>query len=167
MADEAAHIRALTKFVSSRAGNPHYADLLATAQRPGANCEPTYSTDTENSDSNEYPVGQCAERCEWGERPDHHQGDSERRTRSASAGCISGCCGCSSLPAPQSTPRSPHHLCSPARARTYRPFRHRGRFFQVPLRSGTKSHPPCLQSAPAGSQGRPGHPYKIHKHDGI
>src|SRR6516164_7312275 len=47
VADEAAHIRALTKFVSSRAGNPHYADLLATAQRPGANCEPTYSTDTE------------------------------------------------------------------------------------------------------------------------
>src|SRR5499427_3724200 len=59
------------------------------AQRPGAKCVPTYSTDTENFDADEYPVGQCVERSERRDRTGHHQGDCGRRMRPASASCLS------------------------------------------------------------------------------
>jgi hypothetical protein len=59
VADEAAHLLALAKFISARAGDPHDADLLAAAQRSGAKCVPTYSTDGYRQSSRNCAVCSC------------------------------------------------------------------------------------------------------------
>src|SRR4029077_6461706 len=72
VADEVAHLRTVAKFISAVAGDPQAADVLASAQRSRAECRPTHSTDAEDADANEYPVGECAERCERNDRTSDH-----------------------------------------------------------------------------------------------
>src|SRR6267154_484589 len=57
MVDEAAHLWIVAKFVPAVAGDSHDADLLAAAQRSGAECRSAYSSDAEGADADESPVG--------------------------------------------------------------------------------------------------------------
>src|SRR6266853_6092756 len=90
MADEAAHLRAVAKFVPAVATDPQDADVLAAAQGSDRERGPAHSTDAEDADADEYPGGQCVERCERSDRTSDHSGHSGWRTQSAKAGGISG-----------------------------------------------------------------------------
>jgi len=72
MANEAAHLWAVAKFVPATAGNPHDADVLAAAQRFGTGGSVAHSADPEGADADEYPIGQCSERYERNDRAGHH-----------------------------------------------------------------------------------------------
>src|SRR5215470_7031474 len=83
MADEAAHLWTVAKFVPAITRDSRDADLLAAAQRSRAECGPAYSADAEDADADESAVGQCVDRYQRSNRTSHHQGHSGRRTRSA------------------------------------------------------------------------------------
>src|SRR3981189_3708108 len=76
MADEAAHLRSAAEFVPAVAGDPHNTHVLAAAQRSHTPSRLAHPADTEGADADEYPVGQCIERCQWSDRTSHPQGHS-------------------------------------------------------------------------------------------
>src|SRR4029077_11425749 len=53
VADEATHLRTVAKFVPAITGDSRDADLLAAAQRSGAECGSAYSADAEGADADE------------------------------------------------------------------------------------------------------------------
>src|SRR5260370_22442151 len=81
VADEAAHLWTVAKFVPAITRDSRDADLLAAAQRSRAECEPAYSADAEGADADESAVGQCVDRYQRSNPTSHHQGHSSRRTR--------------------------------------------------------------------------------------
>src|SRR6516225_9563236 len=85
MADEAAHLWTVAKFVPAITRDSCDADLLEAAQRSRAECGSAYSADAEGADANESAVGQCVDRYQRSNRTGHHQGHSRRRTQSAYA----------------------------------------------------------------------------------
>src|SRR6516225_7215096 len=62
VADEAAHVWAVAKFVPANTRDSRDADLLAAAQRSRAECQPAYSADAEGADTDESAVGQRVDR---------------------------------------------------------------------------------------------------------
>src|SRR5207245_7930349 len=73
VADEAAHLWIVAKFLSAVAGDSRDADLLAAAERSRAECGPAYSADAEGVDADESAVGQRVERSERNNRAGHYQ----------------------------------------------------------------------------------------------
>src|SRR5260370_36261169 len=84
--DEAAHLRLIAEFVSPVAGDSHPADVLAAAPGSGAEDRSPHSAHAEGADADEYPVGQCDQRHQRGDRAGHPEGDSGSATRSAATG---------------------------------------------------------------------------------
>src|SRR5215471_7280494 len=83
MVAQAAYLWAVAEFVSAVPGDPHDADVLATTQRLGAECRPSYPADAEGTDADECPVGQRDNGYQRGNGASNHQVHSGRRARSA------------------------------------------------------------------------------------
>src|SRR5215831_16278177 len=91
MADEAAHVWSAAQLVPTTAGGPPAADLLAAAERPGAERGAVHPAYAESADANERAVGQRNQRFERGDGTGHRQGHSEGGARSAGPGGVARC----------------------------------------------------------------------------
>src|SRR6266852_4784006 len=89
MAHEAAHLRVVTELISANAGDTDDEELLATAQRSGAERGSPHPANTKGADPNECAVGKRNQRCERINRSGDHQSDLGWRARSIATGCIS------------------------------------------------------------------------------